>query len=172
MRHIPNILSSLRIVMAAVFVPLFFRNKYWLCIAVYMAAFFTDLVDGYLARRNGWISDVGKVLDPLADKLMLIAALVCFYIQQWIPGYMFWLAAAKEAIMILGGILLYHRSVVVYADWFGKFASGFFTAGVLATLLKNYHPWIGMGNLVLIGIAIMLAIIALVHYTKKQVFSR
>ena len=158
--------------MAVLFVPLFFRGKYWLCIVLYAVAFCTDLIDGYLARRNGWISDVGKVLDPLADKLMLIAALFCFYMKAWLPGFMFWLAVGKELLMILTGILLYQRSVIVYADWFGKCASGFFTAGVLATLLKNYYPWIGIGNLVLIGIAIMLAIIAMIHYAKKQVFLR
>ena len=79
MRHIPNVLSAIRLILVGVFIFLFARAKYLACLIVFLTAFFTDLLDGYLARRNNWISDLGKVLDPLADKLMVIAALSCFY---------------------------------------------------------------------------------------------
>ena len=75
MRHIPNVLSAIRLILVGVFIFLFARAKYLACLIVFLTAFFTDLLDGYLARRNNWISDLGKVLDPLADKLMVIAAL-------------------------------------------------------------------------------------------------
>ena len=169
-KHIPNIISGIRLLLVGVFAYFFSKERYIVCLAVYLAAFFSDLLDGYLARRNNWITDVGKVLDPLADKLMLITAALCFYLKGWLPGYMFYIIVVKEGLMLIGGLLLFRRGIVVYADWFGKFATGFFTASVLATLAKNFPPFDRMGNfnLVLFAISIVLAVIALLHYAHKQ----
>lgn len=172
MRHIPNILSTIRLLLVGVFIYFFANDQVLAALIVYLAAFITDLLDGYLARRNNWISNVGKVLDPLADKLMLIAALCCFYFAGWIDLWLLAIVVAKELIMILGGALLFRHKIVVYADWFGKAAAGFFNAGVAVTLAKKYFAWdwIGPWNIVLLCIAIVLAVIALVHYAKRQVF--
>ena len=158
MRHIPNVLSAIRLILVGVFIFLFARAKYLACLIVFLTAFFTDLL--------------GKVLDPLADKLMVIAALSCFYSAGWLPLWILLAVLIKEGIMIIGGLLLFRREVVVYADWYGKFAAGFFNAGVALTLLKNFWPWIGMLNIIVFCIAIVLAVIALCHYAKVQVFNR
>ncbi|HWR22155.1 MAG TPA: CDP-alcohol phosphatidyltransferase family protein [Feifaniaceae bacterium] len=172
MRHIPNILSGLRIGMVGVFVYFFQNEKYYAALGTYVLAVLTDTLDGYLARHNNWITDVGKVLDPLADKLMLIAALICFCVNGWVPVWLVAVVVAKELIMIVGGALLWKKEVVVYADWFGKFATGFFNAGVVATLVKRFWPWIGFWNIVLLSVAMVLGIIALVHYAQKNVFNK
>lgn len=138
MRHIPNILSALRILMVGVFVYFFAKAQYLACLITYVTAFLTDLLDGFLARRNNWISNIGKVLDPLADKLMLLTALVCFLTRGWLPLYMIVIVLAKELIMIIGGAVLFRKKVVVYSDWYGKFASGFFNASVALTLAKRF----------------------------------
>ncbi|MDL2234599.1 CDP-alcohol phosphatidyltransferase family protein [Christensenellaceae bacterium OttesenSCG-928-L17] len=172
MKHIPNILSGLRLLMVGVFVYLFRQDMYMAALGIYVLAILTDLLDGYLARRNNWISDIGKVLDPLADKLMLIAALVCFYFEKWIPLWLVAVVVGKEAVMIIGGALLYKKEIVVYADWFGKIATVFFNAGVMATMCAGFWPWLKPWNIVLLSIAIVLALIALVHYARKNVFVR
>lgn len=172
MKQIPNMLSFLRLLMVGVFAYLFGQEKYFGALGIYVLAIATDLLDGYLARRNNWITNLGKVLDPLADKLMLIMALACFYSAGWIPLWLLVVVVAKEGIMIIGGALLLKREIVVFADWFGKFATGFFNAGVIATLMKRFWPWIGYWNLVLLSIAMLLAVIALGHYAKKNVFSQ
>ena len=172
MRHIPNILSILRLLMIGVFVCFFQQSKYYAALGIYVLAVLTDLLDGYLARRNNWISNLGKVLDPLADKLMLITALFCFYSKGWIPLILVLIVAGKEFIMIVGGALLWKKNVVVYADWFGKSATACFNAGVVATLCKNFWPWIGIWNIVLLCIADMLALDAMFHYAKKNVFDK
>jgi len=176
MKHISNIISGIRLLLIGVFIFFFTQAKYLNCIIVYIAAFISDLLDGYLARRNGWISDLGKILDPLADKLMLLTAITCFFIKGWMPLYMFVIIMAKELIMLIGGFFMLRRGVVVYADWFGKFAAGFFTASVVATLLMNFSAFRIIGelnlNLILFGIAIACAIVALVHYARVQVFNR
>ncbi|MDL2217262.1 CDP-alcohol phosphatidyltransferase family protein [Christensenellaceae bacterium OttesenSCG-928-M15] len=168
MRHIPNVLSGLRIAMVGVFAYFFLNDKYIAALIVYVLAALTDLLDGYLARRNNWITDVGKVLDPLADKLMLICALVCFYMKEWLPFWLVAIVVGKELLMILGGMLLYKHKYVVYADWFGKCATLFFNAGIVATFLKGFWPWIGVWNVILLSIAVVMAIVALFHYAGKN----
>ncbi|OQB21942.1 MAG: CDP-diacylglycerol--glycerol-3-phosphate 3-phosphatidyltransferase [Firmicutes bacterium ADurb.Bin182] len=170
MRHIPNILSFSRLIMVGGFIHFFTQNRYFAALLTYIVAFCTDLLDGFLARRNNWVTNLGKVLDPLADKLMLLAALYCFYAEGWISLWLLIIVLAKETIMIIGGLLLFRRKIVVYSDWFGKSATGFFNAGVTATLLKHFWSWIGIWNMVLLGVAVILAIIALIHYAKKNVF--
>ncbi len=170
MKNIPNILSVLRMIMIGVFIYFFQQENYLAALCVYLLAVLTDLLDGYLARRNNWVTNLGKVLDPLADKLMLLTALFCFCEKGWLPPWLVIIVAAKEFVMIVGGALLWKKKVVVYADWFGKAATGFFNMGVTATLLKNFWPWIRFWNIVLLCIAMILAIIALVHYAKKNVY--
>ena len=172
MRHIPNILSALRILMVGVFIYFFTKAQYFACLITYITAFLTDLLDGFLARRNHWITNIGKVLDPLADKLMLLTALVCFATRGWLPLYMILIVFAKELTMIIGGAILFRKKVVVYSDWFGKLASGFFNASVALTLAKRFFPQIGMLDIIVLAVAIVLALVALVHYAKIQVFSR
>lgn len=172
MRHIPNILSTLRILMVGVFIYFFVKAQYLYCLITYIAAFLTDLLDGFLARRNNWISNLGKVLDPLADKLMVLTALICFFTRGWLPLYMILIVIAKELIMIIGGAILFRKDVFVYSDWFGKLASGFFNASIALTLIKCFYPQIGILDIVVLGIAIVLALIALVHYARIQVMPR
>ena len=71
-KQIPNMLSVFRLILIGVFIALFKNERYLLSFFVYIFAFGTDILDGWLARRNNWITNIGKVLDPLADKLMLI----------------------------------------------------------------------------------------------------
>lgn len=171
MRHIPNILCVFRILLVGVFVAFFFKAQYFACIIVYATAFLTDILDGYLARRNNWISNVGKLLDPLADKLMLIASLLCFYIKGWLPLIILVIVCGKELLMIFGSIfVLKKKNVVVYSDWFGKTAAGCFNLGVLLTLLKNFYPVIGVADIIVYAIAIVLALVALFHYANQRIF--
>lgn len=172
MKYLPNILTGIRLLLIVGFVWLF-QNDYVLeALVLFVIAFLTDLLDGYLARRNNWVSDVGKVLDPLADKLMLLSALTCFYLRNWIPVWLLVAVAAKELIMIVGGAVLYRRRVVVSADWYGKAAAGVFNAGVVATLLRHFVPALRYVDLVLFGVGVVLMLIALVHYAKQQFFSK
>ena len=82
MRHIPNILSVLRIIMVGVFAYLFAIGRPLAALSVYVLAFLTDILDGYLARRNNWITNLGKLLDPFADKLLIVVALICIYLGK------------------------------------------------------------------------------------------
>ncbi|MBO4562645.1 MAG: CDP-alcohol phosphatidyltransferase family protein, partial [Clostridia bacterium] len=124
MRHIPNILSCLRIAMVIAFIILFFKQYYIVCLILYIAAFLTDVLDGFLARHFNWVSDFGKLVDPFADKFMLISALVCLFAIGRFPWYLLAVIVLKELAMVAGGlVLLKKKKVAVYADMWGKVAT-------------------------------------------------
>lgn len=166
MRHVPNLITLLRILLIGVFCWLFFQERYVAALAVYLFAFFSDVVDGRIARKYHCISNVGKLLDPLADKLMTVAALICIFLGKERPIYLviFILVAVKEFLMILGGILLLKSNVVVYADWSGKLATGCFAIGTVLTLISFFREGVEPWNILVLIIATVLSYYAFVHY--------
>ena len=121
MKHVPNILSSIRICLVPVFVLMYFCHTGSVKIyaaAVYAVASFTDFLDGYFARKYSLISNLGKILDPLGDKLMTLAVLACITLDRVIPVWVIVTAVVKELLMLLGGVIIRKRkaarSVVKY----------------------------------------------------------
>ncbi|MBP5657842.1 MAG: CDP-diacylglycerol--glycerol-3-phosphate 3-phosphatidyltransferase [Clostridia bacterium] len=124
-KNIPNMLSILRLLMVPLFVFLFFyefeNHQYW-ALGVFLLASATDVLDGWLARRFNWVSDLGKIIDPLADKLMQFAACVSLAIKT---RYGLMLAIAifvKDILMTAGGVYLAKEGArdLVVAKWYGK----------------------------------------------------
>lgn len=98
--------------------------KCFIAAGIYALAWLTDALDGYLARRFNWITDVGKILDPLADKLMQITAAVCFTVDNIIFLALLIPIVLKELAMLIGGILVIKRQkAVTQAKWYGKLAT-------------------------------------------------
>ncbi len=170
MRHLPNILSGIRLVLVGVFMSLFLAGRYLPALSIFVFAFLTDVLDGYLARKNGWVTNLGKLLDPLADKLMTLAALICIYVGKHKPIYLilFLLMAFKELLMMIGGLLLAKRKVVVMAYWPGKIATGLFAVGVLLALLSFLSVHVAVWDLVVLTAATAMSYFALVYYASMQ----
>lgn len=133
-RYIPNLLSVVRICLVPIFALLFFLDypRHVIpAVAVFFVAGATDVVDGYLARKHGWVSNVGKVLDPLADKLMQCTVLICFYIKEIIPIWLMLIYVGKEFLMLVGSLFIFRRKrVVVKSNFFGKMAVCVFYASI------------------------------------------
>jgi cardiolipin synthase len=133
-------------------------------------AFFTDILDGYLARTFGWVTNIGKLLDPLADKLMTLAVLVCVYLGKHKPAYLtlFLLMAVKELLMVAGGVFMAKRNVVAIASWPGKVSTGLFAVGLLLALMSfldvRLQPW----DLVVLSGATAMSYFALIFYATTQ----
>jgi cardiolipin synthase len=184
MKHIPNILSSLRIVMVGVFAWLFCSAypdhpmRYWWALGVFVLAFLTDVLDGFLARTFNWVTPVGKLLDPFADKLMAITALVVILIAKAQQHDLFWiyfalviLVAVKEILMMIGGLIMLRQRKVAYSDWYGKTATGLFAIGMVLTLLSFTIPQIEPWNIMVLSASIGLSYVAMAHYARTQMFS-
>lgn len=135
LKNIPNILSVIRILLVPVFVFVFFCVNEYIAMIIFLLAGATDVVDGYLARRNNWISNVGKILDPLADKLMQCTVLVSLYIKNLIPLWFVIPFFAKEVFTLcVGFLVLRRRSVVVVSKWYGKMTVCLFYATILLSV--------------------------------------
>ncbi len=172
LKHIPNILSIIRICLVFVFIALFFADMIYAALFVFLLAGATDVLDGYLARRNGWISNLGKVLDPFADKLMQCTVLVCLFIKQYIPLWFVLPFIIKEVLMLLlGAIVIKRRSVVVVSKWYGKLTVCiFYGTIVLSVLLKDFlleNPLIAVLFFVP---AVAFAVFSLASYVKQYAY--
>ena len=145
----------IRLVLIPVFVAVFFSTPHdhdkIAALAVFAAASITDMFDGMLARRLNQITDFGKLFDPLADKVMVITAMVCQAVIGVFPWAAVAVVAAKEGIMLLGGMFMLSRNVVVYSNYVGKTAQVFFIASLL---LSFFHPSLLSGNVCLLGVTV------------------
>lgn len=138
LKNIPNILSIIRICLVFVFVALFFNDRVIAALAVFLLAGATDIVDGYLARRYNWITNLGKILDPVADKLMQCTVLVCLCIGEYIPAWFAIVFFLKElGTLLMGFIVIKRRDVTVVSKWYGKLTVCLFYATIAASILFN-----------------------------------
>lgn len=132
---IPNGLSLIRLILISVIVwaYCFLENNY-LTFAILLISGLTDMVDGFIARKFNMTSDVGKILDPIADKLTQLAIFFClmtnFYrykltVKFYVFLIMFSLLIVKEVVQGIDGLVLTKKCQKIYsASWFGKITSG------------------------------------------------
>lgn len=166
MWNIPNALTIVRLVMVPLFVWAYLAGyRVPAALAIFCAASLTDFLDGYLARRLQQITNFGKLFDPLADKLLVVCALVCHAVAGVFPWAAVVIIAAKELIMVTGGTLLLRRGVVVHANWFGKIATVFFVAALIAGFFHDALAAWGYGvDVWLMWTAVVLSLVALGSY--------
>ncbi len=133
--NIANLLTMLRICMIPLAAYMFYLQAFGEAAIVFFAACFTDVLDGFIARRFNMITDTGKFLDPLADKGMQLTVLISLAFCRRMPYAAVWVVLAKEVLMFLGGLFLYRKKIVVAANWYGKAATVLTAVSVMAVLL-------------------------------------
>ena len=170
LKNIPNILSVLRILLVFVFLAVFFYGNKFVAVGVFLLAGITDIVDGYLARKNNWVSDAGKILDPIADKLMQCAALVSLTITNMVPLWFSLPYILKEALMLLGGLfMLKKRKVRVVSNLFGKIAAVFFYAVIIIVMLLSnlWQTEVPAWTNFICGVSLGSTIFAMIFYAAQ-----
>ena len=140
-KQIPNLLSVIRLLCIPIFVLLFKQGHRVAAAGVFCGASLTDVIDGYLARRNNWITNVGKILDPLADKLMQFTVLLCLTLSFKGPSHIIArivlvLFTLKELAMLAGAIVVLRvKRNVVASVWYGKLATVIFFVITITLIL-------------------------------------
>ena len=169
LKNIPNILSIIRILLVFVFIFVLFvlDSPLW-AIIIFLIAGATDVLDGFLARRFNWITNLGKILDPFADKLMQCTVLVCFCIRGIIPIWFVIPFFLKEvATLIIGWIVIRRRSVVVVSKWYGKAAVClFYVTVVISVIIRDLIAGNILAQVLLFVPAIVFALSAFFSYVK------
>ena len=164
---IPNILTTLRILLVPAFIRVYFHGPGALPIAILALSALTDLLDGQIARRFNQVSDLGKLLDPIADKLTQGAMLVCLltrFPQFWVPLV---LMILREAFVGVTSLLAIKKSGRVEgAEVHGKIATVLLYALALSHLLFSNIPE-ALSNALVVVTTIAMAI-SFVLYAKKN----
>ncbi len=161
---IPNILSFLRLCLIPLIVWLYCgKEDYFWAGMVLIISGLTDLVDGFLARHFGWISDLGKILDPIADKLTQAAMLICLLLRYPLILLPFGLMVVKELFMAISGMLVIKRTGKVYgARWHGKAATVLLYAMMILHVFWGQIPAL-YSNISIVAATAMIAISFLLY---------
>lgn len=139
-KHIPNILTIIRFLLIPLIIISIFQNNFIAAFIIFTISGITDIADGFIARKFNLVSNFGKLMDPLADKLTQIATLASLALIHIIPIWILVIVLIKEFIMIVGASFLYGKDVVVYSRWYGKLATVlFYIAIVFSLILKQFN---------------------------------
>lgn len=164
--NIPNMLSIFRLILVPVFVAFYFgdsQNARFYAAGVYALAALTDFLDGRIARKFNMESKLGRILDPLGDKVMTFSALLCITIDKIIPLWAVIVFCVKEFAMMVGGYIIYKKSMdMPPSNYLGKIATVVFVVSCAALILFPGIPrsW----STVIISAAIAVMIIAFAGY--------
>ena len=166
---IPNILSYVRIAMIPLYIYLYVSaqttEQYYKAAGVLVLSGLTDSLDGIIARKTGQITDLGKALDPLADKLTQIAVVGAMFVERPYILPLLVLFIGKELYLLISNVLLFKKDIFMDgAMWFGKLATAFFYISMLALVAL---PRLGKStSLLIINVNIILQLVALLGYGR------
>ena len=138
--NLPNKLTILRIILVPVFVACFFlpvKGAMYIAAAVFVIAYFTDMLDGYIARKYNLITDFGKLMDPMADKLLTAAAMIMLTAYGLCSPIATFLTIARELIISAFRLVSATQGVVIAAGKIGKLKTLMQFIGIVLILLGN-----------------------------------
>ncbi|MBQ4370101.1 MAG: CDP-alcohol phosphatidyltransferase family protein [Oscillospiraceae bacterium] len=143
------------------------KRKYGLAAITLFVSGLTDVADGYIARRFGMISDLGKIIDPIADKLTQMAAAVCLAFRYRLMIVLLMLMVLKEIYLSLFGWHVIRATGKVHSSkWFGKLCTVYLYCAVLALILLPEMPKGAADTIIIVGcgMAIMVAVLYSIYY--------
>ncbi len=169
LKYVPNSLTIIRFLLIPFILFYIFTGNFILAIVFFTISGITDIVDGFIARKFNLISNFGKLMDPLADKLTQISTLTSLVIKNIIPIWILIIVLFKEFIMIVGASFLYGKDVVVYSKWYGKLATVLFYLAIVSSFIVKQFNLNGFWNnidLLLYCLAIFTTVFSLIMYIR------
>ena len=137
-KYVPNILTILRFILIPFILVFLFQDKYLACFVFLTISGLTDILDGFIARKFNFITNFGKLIDPLADKATQISILVTLALKDIIPMWLMIIIVIKEFAMIAGASFLYGKELVVSSKWFGKLSTVLFYLAIVSSFTIRY----------------------------------
>lgn len=170
--NLPNKLTVLRIIMVPFFV--FFMltdvggdaNK-WIALALFCVASLTDLLDGKIARKYNLVTNFGKFMDPLADKLLVCSAMICLIEMDKLAAWIVIVIISREFIISGFRLVASDNGIVIAASYWGKFKTVFQMAMIIVLIMDLGSVFDIIGT-VLVWIALALTVISLLDYVLKN----
>ena len=170
--NLPNKLTILRVIMIPFFVAALLydgganQNMRYVAAALFIIASLTDMLDGKIARKYNLVTNFGKFMDPLADKLLVCSALICMIELRELPAWMVIIIISREFIISGFRLVASDNGVVIAASYWGKFKTTFQMIGVV--LLIFNIPVLYTLTTIIVWIALALTVISLVDYIVKN----
>ena len=170
--NLPNKLTILRVIMIPFFVAALLydgganQNMRYVAAALFIIASLTDMLDGKIARKYNLVTNFGKFMDPLADKLLVCSALICMIELRELPAWMVIIIISREFIISGFRLVASDNGIVIAANYWGKFKTTFQMIGVV--LLIFNIPALSTLTTIIVWIALALTVISLVDYIVKN----
>ena len=168
--NIPNLLTIIRFILVPFIYTSVINKHYLIALIIFTISAITDILDGFIARKFNYITDIGKLMDPLADKLTQISLLLALSFLKILPWWIFAVVFIKEFVLVISASVLYSKKdVVVYSKWYGKLATTLFYLAIVVSLITNQFnmkmPF--RIDLYLYYLAILATIFSLIMYSIK-----
>ena len=168
--NLPNKLTMFRVVLIPFFVVFMLVNittvDKWIALAIFIIASLTDLLDGKIARKYNLVTNFGKFMDPLADKLLVCSALICLVALNKIPAWIVIIIIAREFIISGFRLIASDNGVVIAASYWGKFKTTF--QMVMICLMIADISAINLLTEIVMWVALILTVVSLVDYLVKN----
>ncbi len=170
--NLPNKLTILRVILIPFFVAALLAGGgqipvlRYLAAAIFIVASLTDMLDGKIARKYNLVTNFGKFMDPLADKLLVCAALICLVELRQIPAWMVIVIVSREFTISGFRLVAAEQGIVIAASYWGKFKTTFQMIAVILMILNL--PVLRLVTDAFVWIALILTIVSLVDYVAKN----
>ena len=171
--NLPNKLTILRVILIPVFLVFLMADitpyDKWIALAIFIIASLTDLLDGKIARKHNLVTNFGKFMDPLADKLLVCSAMIALVGMDRIPSWIVIVIIAREFVISGFRLVASDNGVVIAASYWGKFKTTFQMFMVIL-MIANLEtvPFIPLITQIIKWIALILTIVSLVDYLIKN----
>ena len=166
-KHIPNILTMSRFVFIPFIVATIVNKQFLPAFILLTISGITDILDGFIARKFNFISNFGKLIDPLADKATQLFTLISLSIIDIIPWWILGVIFFKELIMIIGASYLYGKELVVSSRWYGKLTTVVFYIAIVGSLVINFFKLDTNFDTYIYYVALACAFYSLVMYYRE-----
>lgn len=170
--NLPNKITIFRVIMIPVFLVLLLvpgiPHGNWIAAAVFIIACLSDALDGYLARKNNLVTNFGKFMDPLADKLLVCSALICFVELSYMPAWIVIVIIAREFIISGFRLIASDNGVVIAASYWGKFKTIFQMTACILLIIRLPFSWAEAVEQVFIYLSLILTVVSLFEYIWKN----
>jgi len=171
--NLPNKLTIFRVFLIPIFLVFFFFQESipggkWIALAVFIIASLTDLADGKIARKYNLVTDFGKFMDPLADKLLTCSAMIALIEFDRIPAWVVIVIIAREFTISGFRLVAADNGRVIAASMWGKVTTTFQMVMVIVLIAKLSFSWIGYLEQFLIYASLVLTVVSLIDYLVKN----
>ena len=165
-KQFPNILTIFRFILIPFIVINLVYDSYIAAFIIFTVSGLTDILDGFIARKYNFITNFGKLIDPLADKCTQIITLGTLAIKDIIPMWIIIIVILKEFIMVAGASFLYGKELVVSSRWYGKLATVLFYIAIVCSLFIKQFDFSFDFSIYIYYLALISTIFSLIMYIK------